>query len=551
MGRLASILTILTVCFLPLTGCVWVAHPKPSFLIVAVENLSSESLDCSSRGGGGDRSSDGLAALCADGVRFTHAYTTSVLSQPALASVLTGLYPIDHQVHQNGDQYLSEKFTTVSQAALQEGYRTAFFSGGPPIFRRSGFAKGFEVFDDDVIPTARRLYRPFAHSSRRLLNWIDENPDRPFFATVYVPDLQFVSEAPNGDAQIDVFLNTLSDLVRALKKRGLWRGMNVVLVGLNGVPDENRGDIGTLNLFSENTRVFFLFKPAHKDRDRGNSWSIDANVSLADLGATLFHLLHDPTTAALQTPLRPTLKAISFASALEGPNVSWPKNRLILIESGWASWRGVGLIRYAFRLGDLLYIYDNPPRIFNSLTDRFEVQNISADDPEVERPVSVIQTFIDKNKMKPFVPIPEDLRDKVIVAEELFSDDEMSADVDEELSRLLSLRPRDLQIAGWSAWRALNEKNWHELESLGKVYHEPAWIYIAETKLGKKSTLPFGERRRIAHEIFSARQEGRRYEMSRLLRAAVRENFSNGLSWDTILDLKEPSLAELARAIKR
>ncbi len=547
MGRLAC---ILTVCLLPFAGCVWAVRPKPSFLIIAVENLSSESLDCSSSGVEGGSSSEGLAALCADGVRFTHAYTTSVLSQPALASVLTGLYPIDHHVHQNGDQYLSEKLMTVSLAALQEGYRTAFFSGGPPIFRRSGFAKGFEVFDDDVISTARRLYRPFDHSSRRLLNWMDENPGRPFFATVYVPDLQFASESPSGDAQIDVFLSTLSDLVSALKKRNLWRGMNVVLVGLNGVSDENRGDIGTLDLFSENTRVFLLFKPAHKDRDRGNSWSIDANVSLADLGATIFQLLREPTTAALQAPSRPALNAISFASALEGPNVSWPRDRLILIESGWASWRGVGLTRYAFRLGDLLYVYDNPPKIFNSLTDRFEVQNISATDPEVEKPVSMIQAFIDENKMQPFVPIPEDLRDKVVVAKDLFSDDEMSADVDEELSRLLSLRPRDLQVAGWSAWRALNEKKWHELESLGQTYHEPVWIYVAETKLGKKSTLPTSERLRTAHELSSVREDGRQYEMSRLLRAAVRENFSNSLSWDTILDLKEPSIVELARALR-
>ncbi len=542
-------LFILSVLCSWLVGCVFESRPKPSFLIIAVENLSSDSLDCS--GAGNENAAVytyGLSQLCKDGVRFTHAYTTSVLSQPALTSVLTGLYPVDHHVHSNGGDYLSGHFRTLGEVALQQGYRTALYSGGPPIFRRSGLAKGFEVFDDDVIPSIHRLYRPFNRTIKMFGSWVGRHPGQPFFATIYVPDLQFPTESPEADSQIDIFMSRLSDLVRLLKSRRLWRATNIVLVGLNGIPDENRGEINTLDLFSENTRVFLLFKPAHKDQDRGNSWSIDANVSLADLGATLFDLLHTKVEIE-QSPQ--ALPAVSLVPALEAPTISWPKNRPLLLESGWAQWRGVGSIRFAFRLGDFLYIHDHTPKIFDSLTDRFEAQNISPNDPEVATPVATIETIIRKYKLAPFDRLPEGLRAKVLVAEDLFSDDEMSPDIDDELSRLLNLRPSDLQIAGWLAWRALKEKDWHRLQRLGKYYHQPVWTYVAREHLGKKASLSDQVGAELSRLVEASRLNTRQFEMVQLLREVVRENFSNGLPWDTILDIQEPSRVELARTLTK
>src|ERR1039457_5933799 len=70
-----------------------------SILIIAVSNFRADDLTC---GLSGDSITPQLDTICKESVRFTHAYTPSVLTIPALASILTGLYPAEHGVHRNG-----------------------------------------------------------------------------------------------------------------------------------------------------------------------------------------------------------------------------------------------------------------------------------------------------------------------------------------------------------------------------------------------------------------------------------------------------------------
>ena len=575
---------LVAVGMLFLGGCTWGKTNKPSFLIIAVERLGADSLDCSTA------RDDGLAVICENGVRFTQAYTTSILSQSALTSILTGLYPIDDHVHQNGDNYLSEKFDTVSDAAFRAGYRTAFFSGGPPIWRKSGLDKGFEFFDDDVMPTSSELYRPFGVTLKLFFRWLNGgSKHRPFFTVIYVPDLQFApparfetevsSETPMY-TQFDYFNRALSQLVIRLKQLRRWRKTNVVIVGLNGVPDQDRGEINTLDLYSENTHVFLLFKPAHKDLKQGNSWPIDANVTLADLGATLFDLLH--ATKAHANSKFMTIPSVSLAAALTAPTVNWPKNRVIPIESAWAKWRGFGSIRYSFRLGDLLYIDSLSPEIFDSLTDRFEVQPISPDNPTVKNAAAKIQKFIRQHNIKPFNFLKPSLHDEFIVAQDVFSAVHYYSGKFSELERLARERPKDLRVGRWLAWRALHERDWRALQYFGQRYNEPVWTYVARRQLNEHAILPDNSCIRMIHRLNrnSKRSPNKKpaqpcedrefiafakwvnngsllpnllqdrffheYLMSELLNQAVRENYGIGLPWDTpVRNPNEPTLVNL------
>jgi arylsulfatase A-like enzyme len=105
-----------------LAGCSWQGRRDPGTLVIAVENLGFDSISCEA---------EDFRTFCEEGVRFTHAYTTSTLSQAAMASLFTGLYPLEHGVRTNGANHLPAHLVTVAEAAAARGTRTALFSDFP------------------------------------------------------------------------------------------------------------------------------------------------------------------------------------------------------------------------------------------------------------------------------------------------------------------------------------------------------------------------------------------------------------------------------------
>src|SRR5690606_10347070 len=124
-------------------SCQWQSETKPSILVIAVDSLSSDFITCFDET---ESLNSGFATLCSESVRFTHAFTTSTMSVAALSSVLTAQYPYETSVFNNGSNYLLNEFETIAEVAISKGYRTSLFSGGAPVFRKTGLGQGFEVF---------------------------------------------------------------------------------------------------------------------------------------------------------------------------------------------------------------------------------------------------------------------------------------------------------------------------------------------------------------------------------------------------------------------
>ncbi len=339
--------------------------------MIAVDQLGVNQINCSSEPQSQVRS--GIVILCQDSVRFTHPYTTSVLSGPALASILTGLYPFEHGLRSNTSSYLPSQVTTLAELAQSRGYETSFFSGGAPILRKLNLQQGFEIFDDTFIPSPSRLFRPFERNIELFEDWLKEIGNHSFFSVLYVPDLSFIQtetqthlgEKRNSsyESQLEEFDENLYSLIQLLKKRRLWDATIVVLVGLNGPEGVGRNEeLSNLNLFSERTQVGLLMKSSQKPRSQGVHWSFDANVTLADVGTTLTELF---------TPRSPTgpFPVISLAQVLRGPSSELKLERPILTESGWLERQNP---RYGIRWGHYFFLMDEEPRFYNSLIDRLE-----------------------------------------------------------------------------------------------------------------------------------------------------------------------------------
>src|SRR5271154_4088731 len=114
----------LSVGFSVLEGCTQGApRGEGSVIIIAVSSFRADDLTC---GLSGDSLTPQLDTICKESVRFTHAYTPSVLSIPAMASILTGLYPIEHGVHRNGASQYYPNIVSLPEEARQKGLETFF-----------------------------------------------------------------------------------------------------------------------------------------------------------------------------------------------------------------------------------------------------------------------------------------------------------------------------------------------------------------------------------------------------------------------------------------
>ena len=562
------------------SACSFRRDIQPSVLVIMVDGLGFNSFSC----GEGQEAGAGFQVFCDEAVRYTHAYTPSPLSQPAVATLLTGRYPFEHGVRHNGPQYLQAKETTVAEAAGQMGFRTSFYSGGPPIWRRSAFNQGFAVFDDSAGISINRLYKPAGEVARSFLDWQDNEASRgKFFSFLYFADPQFI-DAPTANeegivressysSQIDEVDEVLFDLVKELKRRKVWDSTDVILVGLDGHPGETRDlEFPMMNLFSERTRSTLMIKPSRKRRDGPFNWKIDNNVTLADVGHTLFELVGAAASTASK-------HSVSLRKSLVGPEADWAPNRMVVSESAWSKWRGFSTIRAAVRRGSLLYIYDEKDSLYDTLTDSMEAIPIPAGDERTAGLRAEMREFLSANGFERWKPLTPNVFDKLQLARVLWRDRMPAPDIMEALKTLGRQYPDDPEIRGWRAIWAMRLGDWPELKVLAKK-DRPFWAYVASRNIGEKTSVPASEPclepLRVAappypsppkgcavegvHDLLisadeSAPEEARNKAMEsfirtyslRALSAKIAEhNYVGGLSWDTQLDrLIEPDPLEL------
>jgi hypothetical protein len=149
-----------------------------------------------------------LDAIAREGVRFDRAFAQIPVTGPSHATILTGRGPWEHGNLLNG-LALPRAFPLLSEVLQGRGYATAAFVSGFVLDGDLGFARGFEVYDDDfggtgawrdtapgaLLAMATRRFRPHDVLERRgdhtvdaALAWLARARDRPFFLWVHLFD---------------------------------------------------------------------------------------------------------------------------------------------------------------------------------------------------------------------------------------------------------------------------------------------------------------------------------------------------------------------------
>ena len=124
-----------------------VASEQRSVVLVTVDTTRPDRLEPY---GADNVATPVMSSLAQNGVVFERAWAVAPITLVAHTSILSGLNPFEHRVHNNGTQYVSDDVTTLAERLQDQGYRTGAFVSAAVLDRRYGLDQGFEHYDDDL-----------------------------------------------------------------------------------------------------------------------------------------------------------------------------------------------------------------------------------------------------------------------------------------------------------------------------------------------------------------------------------------------------------------
>jgi len=232
-------------------------------VLISLDTTRADHLGCY---GGPKDATPALDALAAAGTRFERAVSPVPITLAAHSSLLTGLVPPAHGVHDNMNYRLRPSVTTLAEVLSEHGLRTAGFVSAFVLDHRFGIAQGFSTWDDtfdEAIRTDFGVERRGSETAAHAVRWLEGHAGEPFFLFLHLYDPHAPYDPPEpfagrfpGDpytGEIAAADAAAGEVIHALDRLGLRDDTVVVVVADHG---EMLGDHG------EPTHTYFVYESA-------------------------------------------------------------------------------------------------------------------------------------------------------------------------------------------------------------------------------------------------------------------------------------------------
>ncbi len=383
----------------------------PSVLLVTLDTTRADRLGCYGRADAGTPTLDGLAA---EGALFEDAASSSPVTLPSHATILTGLHPPRHGLRDNDPPRplapaAARAFRTAAEEFAAAGYETHAVVSCSALSPRWGLDAGFggyEAPEDPEPGESLESERKAEETVDRALSFLrGRGRGRPFFLWVHLFDPHYPYRPPGGtgaapdseeayQSEIAYADRELRRLLEALRAEGTLDRTVVAVAADHG---EGLGEHG------ERTHGFFLHRstirvPLLLRYPPGvpAGTRVRSSVSLVDLYPTLLDLARRPLPdyPLDGRPLAPLLRGEAPAPGAEGL-VQYSETLY-----GWRSFRWAQSV--ACRVGDLRAIDHGGGRrvVYDLASDPGETRDLAAArGAEAEAAVEIARGLLGKPEM--------------------------------------------------------------------------------------------------------------------------------------------------------
>jgi arylsulfatase A-like enzyme/tetratricopeptide (TPR) repeat protein len=355
--------------------------PPPNVLLVTFDTTRYDRLGCT---GDPEARTPTVDALAARGLLFERAYASVGLTLPSHTTMMTGLEPLSHGVHNNGRFRVGDETVTLAERLGAAGYRTGAFVSAFVLNRRYNLDQGFEAYGDETHRESDRLgfgvpQRDGEEVTDDALAWLEGgDAERPFFLWVHYYDPHHPLEVPEPfDAIRDLYAaeiayadSQLARVLEAVERASPERDTLVVFTADHGEGHGEHGERthGILAYDSTLHVPLILSGPGvpHGARSR-------AYVRHADIVPTVLEATGLPVPDTL--PGRSLLRAHSGSE--NGEVSGYFESRGPHFDHGWAAIEGVRTERWKYTATP------EPPELYDVIADPREQNDVAERETEV------------------------------------------------------------------------------------------------------------------------------------------------------------------------
>jgi arylsulfatase A-like enzyme/cytochrome c-type biogenesis protein CcmH/NrfG len=191
-----------------------------------------------------------LASLAEEGVLFENCIAQTPLTLPSHTTILSGTYPLHHQVRDNGGFVVPPQLLLISEILREHRFRTAAFIAAYVLHSKWGINQGFDWFDDrfDFSKYKRIALGEVRKNAATVLasarSWLAQNGRQRFFSWIHLYDAHSPYDSPSEfskknpghpyRAAIAYMDSELGKFFDYLKAEGYWQNSLIIVTGDHG-----------------------------------------------------------------------------------------------------------------------------------------------------------------------------------------------------------------------------------------------------------------------------------------------------------------------------
>ena len=349
-----------------------VVFPEANILLITIDTVRPDYLSCY----GSSNRTPNLDQIADSGLLFENAFSQVPLTFPSHTSILTGLFPVHHSVHQNGLEIFAKPDSLITTTLQGHGYKTGAVVSSFVLDRKFGLARNFDIYDDQMerLPTISTNFEVERSGKETLVaaeKILKQWKGQKWFLWIhfYDPHAPYNPPSPRiGYAgEIQFVDDQIGNLMSWLKENQLRENLIIAITGDHG---ESLGEHG------EKTHGFFVYNSTLK-----------IPMMLSFPGASPKHVSAAAATVDL-TPTLLELAGIPDSQKRDGQSLLMDsqKDRDIYFESRYPEllgWNGLqGIIRGNWKL-----ISTTRSELYDWQKDEKETQNMFSAKQEISGPM--------------------------------------------------------------------------------------------------------------------------------------------------------------------
>ncbi len=345
--KINSIKKLLIIIFLGLlfSGCSFFKPEKRlNLILITIDTLRADRVSVYSEK---FLRTPNIDSIAKKGLIFKRAFSDVPLTLPSHTTILTGLTPLGHGVHDNMGFRVNEDIETIAEVLKREGYNTAAVVSSFPLDKRFGLSQGFDYYDDYYgTRNENEIFFPERKAESSIdiaVNWLSKNIENKFFLWLhlfdphqpYAPPEEYRKRFKNDlySGEVKYVDDQLGRLFSFLKEKELFHNTIIIITSDHG---ESLGEHGerTHGYFAYNSTLWvplIIYFPEGKHREIGKY------VSLSDIMPTILEYLKIGIPKGVQGK--------SLLPLIEGKSIE--RNYLYFeslapnLNRGWAPLRGI------------------------------------------------------------------------------------------------------------------------------------------------------------------------------------------------------------------